>query len=84
MGNKVDVKADVELMAGVVEEQILKARVLLDDLGEYFRYTEPNQMALTAIANDYKRIAAKLAIIGDVLDGMGAAIGPALEEKAVG
>ena len=77
-----DNKLDVELMAGVVREELEKLRVLLDDVERYFPVNGLNSRTLAAISCDYTRIRALLALLDDVNAKIYAAV--ALEEKAVG
>ena len=70
MNENSNYKMDVELMIESVKWELEKASVLIDDIGEYFLREKPTKYDLQSIEANYRCIAAKLALLDDVLDNV--------------
>ena len=70
MNENANYKMDVELMIESVKWELEKAHVLLEDVSEYFIAFNANKRDMQNIEANYKRIAAKLALLDDVLDNV--------------
>ena len=77
-------KMDYEAMQGIVTWELDKARVMLDDVSSFFAGADtggPTATQMLMIEHGYHEIAAKLAVLGDILDNIEAVFGP-VEELA--
>lgn len=73
---------DYQAIQGIVQWEVEKARVMLDDVSSYFGAADVRGLddaQMLAIRLGYQEIAAKLALIGNILDNIETVFEPVKE-----